>query len=674
MPKNGLAQVPAKIRDALKRLPVGPGVYLMRDARGELIYVGKAKSLSRRVRSYFQSRGDASPKVLALVERAADIETIVTGNEIEALLLEMNLIKAHRPRYNVTLRDDKKYPFLKITVNELYPRIIHTRTVRDDGARYFGPYTDAKAMRRAESILRTIFPIRSCRYTFPTSQKVRVCLDYHLKRCPGPCEGLIEPDAYKAMIEGAIAFLEGKGSEVLEALREKMRAASDAQAFERAAFYRDQVRALEKVSEKQRVSARSGDDRDFFGMARRGQDAVVALLKVRNGTVLGRDVFDLRVMTEDEDSEILESLVQRLYASAPFIPEELVVPVLIDEEGTIAAWLGSRRGARVTIRRPARGERLALLDLARQNAESVLTDRVLRATGRGAELKASLLALQEALGLSRYPMRIDCLDISHVQGSDPVGVSVAFVAGKPAKGLYRRYRIRGGAGNDDFASMREVVERKARRARGGDGRDEVGGVEELPDLLVIDGGRGQLSSALAGLAAAGIDGLPVVALAKEEEEIFIPGRRGALRLPPSPPLKLLQRLRDETHRFAVTYHRARRRARVIATELTGIPGVGPAIAARILRDLGSIAAARAAGEERLARVPGVGRALAAKIHAALAGPDAVASAESGEARPLVAEEAGPPYEASGAGAESDGGAKGGASSTRSSTESGDRSS
>ncbi len=624
------AKTPTKIRDALKRLPTGPGVYLMRGARGELLYVGKAKSLSRRVRSYFQSRAGASPKVLALVERAAEIETIVTGSEIEALLLEMNLIKAHRPRYNVSLRDDKRFPFLKITVNELYPRIIHTRTVRDDGARYFGPYTDAKAMRRAESTLRTIFPIRSCRYTFPTRQRVRVCLDYHLKRCPGPCESLIDPAAYRAMIDGAIAFLEGKGGQVLEDLRAKMRAASDAQAFERAAFYRDQVRALEKVTERQRVAGGPdgrGGDRDLFGLARRGHDAVVALVKVRSGMVIGRDVFDLRVAPEDEDAEILEALVERLYASAPFVPGEVVVPAPIDEDGTIAAWLASRRGARVAILRPARGERLALLDLARQNAEAVLTDRVLRATGRGAELKASLLALQEALGLARYPMRIDCIDISHVQGSDPVGVSVSFVAGKPAKGLYRRYRIRGGFGNDDFASMREVVERKARRARAGE--------EDLPDLLVVDGGRGQLSSARAALEAAGAGGLPLIALAKEEEEIFIPGRRAALRLPPSPPLRLLQRLRDETHRFAVSYHRARRRARVIATELTGIPGVGPAIAARIIREFGSVEGARAADEGAIARLPGVGRALAAKIRAALAGPESVAGAD---ALPRVAEE------------------------------------
>jgi excinuclease ABC subunit C len=647
---NVSPKTPAKIRDALKRLPTGPGVYLMRGARGEILYVGKAKSLSRRVRSYFQARGSASPKVLALVERAADIETIVTGSEIEALLLEMSLIKTHRPRYNVSLRDDKKFPFLKVTVNEMYPRIVHTRTVRDDGARYFGPYTDAKAMRRAESTLRTIFPIRSCRYTFPTRQRVRVCLDYHLKRCPGPCEGLIDPPAYSAMIDGAIAFLEGKGGKVLEDLRATMRAASDAQAYERAAFYRDQVRALEKVTERQRVAGGPGDrgeDRDLFGLARRGQDTVVALIKVRNGTVIGRDVFDLRVAAEDEDGEILEALVQRLYASAPFVPAEIVVPAAIDEEGTIAGWLASRRGGRVAIVRPARGERLALLDLAGKNAEAVLTERVLRATGRGAELKASLLALQEALGLARYPMRVDCIDISHVQGSDPVGVCVAFVAGKPAKGLYRRYRIRGAPGGDDFASMAEVVERKARRARAGG--------EDLPDLLVVDGGRGQLSSALAALETAGAAGLPVVALAKEEEEIFLPGRRGPLRLPPSPPLRLLQRLRDETHRFAVSYHRSRRRARVIATELTGIPGVGPAIAARLLRAFGSVEGVRAADEPAIARVPGVGRALAPKIRAALAGPEGLA-AEA--ALPRVAEDAREAYAAPSLPDEADGEASG----------------
>jgi len=607
-----MRQIPPGVESALRRLPLGPGVYMMKDGGGTILYVGKAKSLRPRVCSYFRSRGNSAPKVAALVERTESIETIVTGSEIEALLLELNLIKAHRPRYNVSYRDDKKFPFLKVTVNELYPRLVHTRNVRPDGARYFGPYTDAKAMRRAESTLRTIFPIRSCRYTFPTRQSVRVCLDYHLKRCPGPCEGLIDPAAYRAMIDGAIAFLEGRESEVLEDVRLRMRAASDAQLYERAAFFRDQALALEKVTARQRVTRDGGEDRDLFAIARRGPDAVVALLVIRDGKLVGRESFELRAAALDEDGEMIESVVERVYANAPFIPEEVVVQAPIDEEGTIAAWLSQRRGARVTIRCPARGERLALLELAAKNAEALLTDRVLRATGRGAELKASLLALQEALGLARYPMRIDCLDISHVSGSDPVGVSVSFVAGKPAKSLYRRYKIRGGFGNDDFASMREVVERKARRARERS--------DEMPDLLVIDGGKGQLSSALEGLAAAGVEGLPVVALAKEDEEIFAPGRRGALRLPPAAPLRLLQRLRDETHRFAVAYHRKRRAARVVATELTGIPGVGPATAMRILKAFGSVEGARAAGESRLAEVAGVGARLAAKVHRALADP------------------------------------------------------
>lgn len=601
---------PRAIRETLKRLPVGPGVYLMKDAGGAILYVGKARNLRARVRSYFHARA-ASPKVAALVERAAAIETIVTGTEVEALLLEMNLIKEHRPRYNVMLRDDKKFPFLKITVNELYPRLLHTRNVKADGGRYFGPYTDAKAMRRAESTLRTVFPIRSCRYTFPTKQNVRVCLDYHLKKCPGPCEALISPEAYREMIGGAIAFLEGRGDEVQERLRAEMSAASGAQRYEMAAFYRDQLRALEKVAERQRVSSEGGEDRDFFALARRGTDVVVALLKVRGGRVVGRDAFDLRVTVEDEDAEILESVVERVYANATFIPREIAAPLPIDQEGAIAAWLRERRGGRVEILRPARGERVALLELARKNAESLLTERVLRRAGRGAELSTALLALQQALGLARYPMRIDCLDISHVSGTDPVGASVTFVGGKPAKALYRRYKIRGGFGNDDFASMREVVERKVRRARAG--------ADELPDLLVIDGGKGQLSSALESLAAAGVADLPVIALAKEEEEIYIPSRRSALRLPPSPPLKLLQRLRDETHRFAVTYHRKRRSARVIATELTGIPGVGPAIARRVLEAFGSVDGARAAGPEKLAAIPGIGRRVAEKIAAALSG-------------------------------------------------------
>ncbi|MFN0150345.1 MAG: excinuclease ABC subunit UvrC [bacterium] len=623
---------PRAIRETLKRLPIGPGVYLMRDAAAVILYVGKARNLRSRVRSYFHARA-ASPKVAALVERAESIETIVTGNEVEALLLEMNLIKEHRPRYNVMLRDDKKFPFLKITVNELYPRLLHTRNVKADGGRYFGPYTDAKAMRRAESTIRTVFPIRSCRYTFPTKQNVRVCLDYHLKKCPGPCESLISPDAYREMISGAIAFLEGRGDEAQERLRAEMNAASSEQRYEMAAFYRDQLRALEKVAERQRVSSEGGEDRDFYAIARRGIDAVVALLKVRGGRVIGRESFELRVAPVDEDAEILESVVKRVYANATFIPEEISAPLPIDDEGAIAAWLRARRGSRVEIRCPSRGERVALLELARKNAESLLTDRVLRKTGRGAELSTALLALQQALGLSRYPMRIDCLDISHVQGSDPVGASVSFVGGKPSKALYRRYRIRGGFGNDDFASMREVVERKARRAReGGD---------ELPDLLVIDGGKGQLSSALESLAAAGVSDLPVIALAKEQEEIYMPARRAALRLPPSPPLKLLQRLRDETHRFAVTYHRKRRTARVIATELTGIPGVGPAIARRVLEAFGSVDGARAAGAEKLAAIPGVGRRVAEQIAASLAGTvtaraDAVAPADDAMRAPDAA--------------------------------------
>jgi excinuclease ABC subunit C len=600
---------PPTIRESLRRLPLGPGVYLLKDAQGAIIYVGKARNVRSRVRSYFQA-SVVSAKVAALAERTAAIDTIVTGSEVEALLLEMNLIKEHRPRYNVMLRDDKKFPFLKVTVNELFPQIVHTRHVKDDGARYFGPYTDAKAMRKAESTLRTIFPIRSCRYTFPTKRQVRVCLDYHLKKCPGPCEGLISPEGYREMIDGAITFLQGRGEEVLGRLRAEMKGAAASQNYEMAAFYRDQVRAMEKVGARQSVNREGGEDRDLFALARRGTDAVVVLMKVRGGRVIGRDPFELRVAPEDEDAEIIESVVERVYANAPFLPAEVVTQVPIDEEGTIAALLRERRGARVAVRCPARGERLALLGLARKNAEQLLTDRVLRRSGRNTELSTALLALQEALGLTRYPMRIDCLDISHVQGSDPVGASVSFVGGKPSKALYRRYKIRGGFGNDDFASMREVVERKARRAREGG--------EELPDLLVIDGGRGQLSSAIDALEASGAADLPVIALAKEEEEIYLPSRRSSLRLPPSPPLKLLQRLRDETHRFAVTYHRTRRTKRVIQTQLTGIPGVGPAIARRVLEAFGSVEGARAAGAEKLAAVPGVGRRLAELIADALA--------------------------------------------------------
>ena len=600
---------PPTIRESLRRLPLGPGVYLLKDAQGAIIYVGKARNVRSRVRSYFQA-SVVSAKVAALAERTASIDTIVTGSEVEALLLEMNLIKEHRPRYNVMLRDDKKFPFLKVTVNELFPQIVHTRHVKDDGARYFGPYTDAKAMRKAESTLRTIFPIRSCRYTFPTKRQVRVCLDYHLKKCPGPCEGLISPEGYREMIDGAITFLQGRGEEVLGRLRAEMKGAAASQNYEMAAFYRDQVRAMEKVGARQSVNREGGEDRDLFALARRGTDAVVVLMKVRGGRVIGRDPFELRIAPEDEDAEIIESVVERVYANAPFLPAEVVTQVPIDEEGTIAALLRERRGARVAVRCPARGERLALLGLARKNAEQLLTDRVLRRSGRNTELSTALLALQEALGLTRYPMRIDCLDISHVQGSDPVGASVSFVGGKPSKALYRRYKIRGGFGNDDFASMREVVERKARRAREGG--------EELPDLLVIDGGRGQLSSAIDALEASGAADLPVIALAKEEEEIYLPSRRSSLRLPPSPPLKLLQRLRDETHRFAVTYHRTRRTKRVIQTQLTGIPGVGPAIARRVLEAFGSVEGARAAGAEKLAAVPGVGRRLAELIADALA--------------------------------------------------------
>jgi excinuclease ABC subunit C len=348
---------------------------------------------------------------------------------------------------------------------------------------------------------------------------------------------------------------------------------------------------------------------------------------------VGRDAFDLRVAVEDEDDEVLESLVQRIYANAPMLPPQIVVPSPIDEEGTIAAWLRTLRGGRVEIHCPKRGEKLAVVELARQNAEALLTDRVLRASGRGAELKASLLALQEALALPRYPMRIDCIDVSHSQGRDTVGACVAFVGGRPARALYRHFTIRGPSGNDDFASIHEVVARKLARAR------DRG--DELPDLLVIDGGKGQLSSALDALREAGASDLPVVALAKEEEEIFVPGRRSALRLPPSPPLKLLQRVRDEAHRFVITFHRKRRARRTIATELTGIPGVGPQIASRVLERFGSVEGARNAGVEALARTPGVGPRLAARIAAALGVPPGEAAAgERGANAEAAADRAG----------------------------------
>ena len=612
-----------ELEATLKRLPDRPGVYLMKDARGTVLYVGKAQSLRSRVRSYWQKQtgGADFHLIRSVIDKIADLEYTMTDSVSEALLLEINLVKRYRPRYNVRLKDDKSYPFIKITGEE-FPRVERTRKLPADGSRYFGPYASASSVDEAMNLIRRIFPFRTCGLEIHEGRKAieRPCLLYHIKRCQAPCVGHISKADYPADIEQIERFLEGRQEVVARALTEQMQAASEATEYERAAALRDKVKAIERTMESQKMAANKTTEEDVLGLARQDNQAAVQLFAVRGGKMVGRDVFLLDAPREIDDAAVLAGFVLQYYERATSIPPEVLLPALPEDAADLEGFMAGRRGAAVHLRIPRRGEKRELLDLAARNATETLAKEHARWLADHGKTLAALEELAEALGLAAIPTRIECYDISNFQGAQSVGSMVVFEEGRPRTGEYRRFRIKEVIGANDYASHQEVLRRRFKRARAGEEGSEEELRWQLPDLVVIDGGKGQLSAAKEVLDELGYGDLAVVGLAKEREEIFLPDREAPVMLPTtSPALYMMQRLRDEAHRFAITYHRSLRAKAATRSAFDDLPGVGPKRRAALLRVFGSAKRVREAPLEQVAAVPGIGPALAAKIKAGLEG-------------------------------------------------------
>ncbi len=597
---------PVPARQKLDDLPDAPGVYLYRDRRGRTIYVGKAKSLKHRVRSYFQSSAGQEAKTGALVAEIHDLEFIVTRTEVEALILENNVIKKERPRYNIRLRDDKNFPYLKMTTTERFPRVVLVRRARLDGNAYFGPYLPASAARRTIQMVARHFKVATC-YEQLDGSRPRPCLLYQLNQCLAPCSaGLVGEEEYAQAAHDARLFLEGRTRDLLGRLREKMAGAAAVQSYEAAAHLRDLIRTLERRTDRQTIASVGLEEQDYVAFAREGAIASVQVFQMREGLVQSRRELSFEGI-RDDDAEFLSSCLTRYYASIDAVPAVICVPLEPASARVLEAWLGERRGAKVTILVPQRGVRRQFLQTVERNARHSFEALFRAPHTHGVEI---LEGLQEALGLDEPPHRIECFDISHIQGADQVASLVVWEAGRPRRSAYRRFKVRTVEGSDDFAAMAEVVGRRyARLLREG---------KELPDLVMVDGGKGQLSSAVAVLESMGLGHLQVAALAKREEELFLDGRSGPIRIGhDSPVLHLVQRIRDEAHRFAVTYHRRVRSRRTVTTELTGIEGIGAQRSKRLLRRFGSVRGVRAASLEALSEA--VGRRAAERIREHFAG-------------------------------------------------------
>lgn len=596
-----MSTLPAAVLDKIPHLPESPGVYLWKDADGTVLYVGKAKRLRARVRSYANLDRIESVKTFALMKQVAAIETIVVPSEAHALILEANLIKEYKPRFNISLRDDKSYPHIKVTVHEPFPRVYVTRRLVNDGSRYFGPYTDVSAMRRALNVVKRIFTVRSCTYDLPAVAPDRPCLDHHIGRCKAPCVLLQSQAEYRAMIDEVLLFLEGRTAEVRRRVRERMELAAQSLDFERAAELRDALRHLERMEEPTVVQVVEGGDRDVIGYARDGDDACVALMRIRSGRLLAREHQLLGNLSEEQDGAVLAAYLVGSYLQLEDRAQELYLPFDVDDRELIQESLG-----RTAIVVPQRGPKRELIDLAEQNARHLLEEALLEGEETQERAADPVYELQRQLGLQTVPRSLVCFDISHAQGTDPVASCVWFQNGRPFRGEYRKFKVKTVDGVDDFASMREVVDRYFRR-RLEDGR-------RLPDLVVIDGGKGQLGAALEAMRALHLGELPVISLAKREEEIFAPGRAESLRLPRrSVALRLLQQARDEAHRFAVTFQRLRRAKRTVTSELLQIPGVGAARRRQLLQAFGSLEGVRTAAPEAIAALPGFSLKSAQKI-------------------------------------------------------------
>jgi len=583
MPRNDL------IEGKLKALPATPGVYLMKDAPGQVIYVGKAASLRSRVRSYFQSLDAMPARTKALVAEIEDFEVIQTSTESEAFLLEDSLVKRHQPRFNVRLRDDKRYPYLMFT-DEPFPRVRIVRRRYPDGARYFGPFTNAKAMRATLKLAQKLFPIRTCSLDLPLKTPRRPCLNYHIGRCSAPCAELISAADYAKLVDRAAMLFEGRLTGLITQLKTAMKTASEEMAFERAAHHRDQLYSLRRSMEQQSVVLNDQIDRDVLGLSMEANQACILVFMVRGGRMVGRQTFFLRRPDEATDADVLSSFITQYYTRASSVPREVLLPESLEDEEQLQTWLSELRGQRVAIKAPQRGEKRALIEMASENARFALKQDQKRTVVRK-ESSTALIELVDGLNLVSFPQRIEAFDISNTQGGEATGSMVVFENGRPRRDAYRRFKVHLSGKPDDYAMMKEVVRRRFRRGLAEMANPTIarGKFSELPDLLLIDGGKGQLNVAVQVLEELNIEGIDVIGLAKREEEVFQPGQSDPVRLAvDSEALLLLRRIRDEAHRFAVSYHRKLRTRRSLASVLDEIPGVGPKRKSALMKAFGSV--------------------------------------------------------------------------------------
>jgi excinuclease ABC subunit C len=613
-----LLPVKERLEEQLTRLPAKPGVYIFRDERSQVLYVGKAKSLRPRVRSYFQASADVRHAIAQLPERIADIEVIVTGSEVEALHLEQNLVKRHRPPFNVRLRDDKSFPYIAVTVEDDFPRVMFTRERHRRGVTYFGPYANAKKVRETLDVLNRVFQYRPCEGPKPGRHSGIPCLDYHIERCHAPCVDYISKEAYAEIIDGVVNFLSGDTRTIERELEGKMHAAAEAERFEEAARYRNRLFAIRRLTERQGVEKRSVGDVDVLGLAVDGDKAAVQIFPLRGGKMIDRYGFHLENVEGQDIAELLETFAVEYYGSAPSVPPQIVVQRGAGDLSALEEFLSERRGSRVEVRAAERGEKRRLQELAAQNAQLALDSESYQAEQKRLRRVEALEELREALNLESLPIRIECFDISNIQGSEVVGSMVVFQDGVAKKAHYRKFAVRDLDGQDDFAAMAQVIERRFARMRDPADEEYDEGFSAVPNLVVIDGGKGQLSAALAAMQRFDLPRVAVIALAKRIEEVFVPGRPEPVLLDRhSPGLQLLQRIRDEAHRFAVGFHRQRRDARARESIFDTLEGVGPARRRSLLRHFGSAERVLAASQEELEGVPGVPAKTARSIYAQL---------------------------------------------------------
>jgi excinuclease ABC subunit C len=597
----------AQLEEQLKTLPASPGIYLFKGMEDKVIYVGKAANLSNRVRSYFTTYSNLPSKVQQLVLRINDFEFMVTSSEQEALILECNMIKKYHPRYNVRLKDDKTFPYLKIPINEDWPGVYITRRFRKDGARYFGPFASAGSVRKTLRLIKKIFPFRSCNKVIDGSDK-RPCLDYYIHRCLGPCIGAADKQEYKRVVNQVVLFLEGKQELVLRELKSKMRQASKQLQFEKAALLRDQTQAIERVIEGQKIAITLRGEQDIIALAQNEGQAYVEVFFVRSNKLVGRNHFIMEGIHDESPEQIMTSFVKQYYASASYIPSLILLQYPVDEIPVLSEWLKQQKGCRVKLQVPQRGAKKQLVDMVAENANKSL--QLARAKQINPEaITTALQELKDKLCLARIPLRIECYDISDIQGALAVGSMVVLEKGLPKPAHYRRFRIKTIADANDYAMIQEVLRRRFKRGMTGEGSWAI-----IPDLILIDGGKGHLAAALEVRQELGFDSVPMASLAKENEDVFIPDEPAPVDIPKdSLALHLLQRARDEAHRFAISYHQRLRRKEGITSALDNIPGIGPKRKKALIRRFGSIEAIKEASPEELSQTEGITLALAKKV-------------------------------------------------------------